>query len=304
MVGWRIADRDLEGAVPDDTTAFPDGPGRNPDPDGLDRLWEDYRATGAPEARERLILHYVPLVKYVAARVAARAPAFVQRSDLASAGVFGLIASIDRYDPGRGIRFETYAISRIRGAILDELRVQDRLPRSVRTMARRIDGARAELAATLKRSPSDHEVAALLEVDVTVVREALRSLRASAVIDLDRVIHPDAGDGEPLLERVTGVTGGPLQDPAHQDRRTRLVDAINALEERERLVLTLYYFGALTLADIAEVIGLSEARVWQVRARAVERLRDEWLATDDADSEPAPPGGAGPLSRAATSGTR
>jgi RNA polymerase sigma factor for flagellar operon FliA len=243
-------------------------------------LWEAYRARGSADARESLILHYAPLVKYVAGRIRSRAPTFVEQADLTSVGIFGLIDAVERFDPARGVRFESYAITRIRGAILDELRKVDRVPRSVRTMARRIDEAQSELQLELKRTPTDEEIAEHLGVDVSAVWDVMRQVGEAAVLGLDQITYGAEGGSASLIDRVIGVPGEPGRGPAAQERRTLLVEAINELEERERMVVTLYYFGGLTLADIAEVMGLSEARICQIRGRAVETLRMVWRSDD------------------------
>jgi RNA polymerase sigma factor for flagellar operon FliA len=245
-------------------------------PDETAALWEAYRARGSAEARERLILLYAPLVKYVAGRIRSRAPGYVEQAELTSVGIFGLIDAIQRFDPARGVRFESYALTRIRGAILDELRRVDRVPRSVRATYRRIEEAEAELQSELKRTPTDEEVAAHLGLEIAVVRDVMRRVGEAAVLGLDQIVYSSQEDGAALIDRVTGMLGEPSAGPAAQERRTLVVDAINALEERERIVVTLYYYGGMTLGDIAEVLGLSEARVCQIRSKAVQALRGAW----------------------------
>jgi RNA polymerase sigma factor FliA len=251
--------------VPDDTTTFPNE---------LAELWEEYRELGSAEARERLILHYAPLVRYVAARVAGGFPDFVDRDELASSGVIGLIDAVERFDPERGARFESYALLRIRGSILDELRLVDWLPRSVRSAARQIEQAQEDLESELKRSASDDEVAERLGMEVDDVRRAMQQVGEAAVLGLDH-LSAERDDGKPdtLMDRVSGHPGDPSHTPAEQERRVRVVESINTLEERERVVVTLYYYGGMTLADIGEMLELSEARICQLRGQAIERLR-------------------------------
>jgi RNA polymerase sigma factor for flagellar operon FliA len=249
-----------------DTTTFPDEPAQ---------LWQEYRGCGSPESRERLILHYAPLVKHVAGRIAGGVPDFVERGDLVSSGMFGLIEAIERFDPTRGARFESYAMVRIRGSIVDELREIDWLPRSVRAMFRQIERAQQDLESDLQRNVSDGEVAERLGVDVDDVRRATRQVDEATVLGLDHVTTDrDEGSPETLLDRVAGLPGEGGHTPDDQRRRTHLVESINELEERERVVVTLYYYGGLTLADIGGVLGLSEARVCQMRGHALVRLRD------------------------------
>ncbi len=264
--------------MPQDTTTVTDD---------ADTLWEAYRVGGSTGARERLILHYAPLVKYVAGRIRSRAPVFVEHADLTSVGIFGLIDAVERFDPERGVRFESYAITRIRGAILDELRKVDRVPRSVRTMARRIDEAQSDLQLALQRSPTDEELAGYLAVDVSSVRDVMRQVGEAAVLGLDSITYgSESGPGSAaLIDRVVGVPGEPGRGPAAQERRALVVEAINELDDRERMVVTLYYFGGLTLLDIAEIMGLSEARICQIRGQAVESLRLEWRSEDGPDGD-------------------
>jgi RNA polymerase sigma factor for flagellar operon FliA len=251
-------------AVTQGTTTFPDD---------LAELWQEYRQRDSPEARERLILHYAPLVKYVAGRIAGGFPDFVERGDLVSSGVFGLIDAVERFDPDRGARFETYALLRIRGAILDELRLIDWVPRSVRSMARQIEQAQQDLESELQRPATDEEVAGRLDVHIDDVRTAMRQVGESAVLGLDYAAgEADEGPGS-ILYRVSRFPGEPYQTAREQEQRVLVVESINQLDARERLVVTLYYYGGLTLADIGEVLGLSEARVCQMRGHAIERLR-------------------------------
>jgi len=246
-------------------------------PDDTAAWWEAYRARGSAEARERLILHYAPLVKYAASRIGSRAPGFVEQADLASVGIFGLIDAIERFDPDRGARFESYALTRIKGAILDELRRIDRVPRSVRTMSHRIDEAQADLQSQLQRSPTDEEVADRLGVPVGQVWDVMRQVGEAAVLGLDQLVRGSDDDGATLIDRITGMLGE-AGGPEAQARRTQIVEAINELEERERIVVTLSFYGGMTLADIAEVLGLSEARVCQIRGKAVVALRKAWFS--------------------------
>jgi RNA polymerase sigma factor for flagellar operon FliA len=242
-------------------------------PDELAQLWTEYRQHESIEARERLILHYAPLVKYVAGRIAGGFPDFVERGDLVSSGVFGLIDAVERFDPDRGSRFESYALLRIRGSIMDELRMIDWVPRSVRAMARVIDQAQQDLEAELQRNVTDEEVSERLGVDPGDVRDAIRQVGEASVLGLDHVVAGGSERAEALMARISGLPGEPSHTPEAQERRTRIVEAINQLDERERMVVTLYYYGGLTQADIGEILGLSEARVCQMRGQAMGRLR-------------------------------
>ena len=249
---------------------------RNDDPEAaLADLWAKYVDNRAPELRDRLILHYAPLVKYVAGRVGSGLPAHVEQADLISYGTFGLIDAITRYEPTREVKFESYAMARIRGAIIDELRNTDWIPRSVRMKARAFERAVADLEAKLRRSPTDEEVADELDMDVEDVRKFLGQLSLVNVVALDELLVDDDGGSSPRL-------GDTLQDPSaldpqamaeHGEARQLLARAVEQLPEREKVVVSLYYFEGLTLADIGRVLGVTESRICQLHTKAVLHLR-------------------------------
>jgi RNA polymerase sigma factor for flagellar operon FliA len=240
----------------------------------LAELWTDYVAGRDPGLRDRLILHYAPLVKYVAGRVGSGLPAHVEQADLVSYGTFGLIDAISRYEPTREVKFESYAMARIRGAIIDELRNTDWIPRSVRMKARAFERAVADLEAKLQRTPTEEEVAEVLDMDVEEVRKFLGQLSLVNVVALDELLGGDDG-GSPSL-------GDTLQDSSaldpqamaeHGEARQLLARAVEQLPEREKVVVSLYYFEGLTLADIGRVLGVTESRICQLHTKAVLHLR-------------------------------
>jgi RNA polymerase sigma factor for flagellar operon FliA len=239
-------------------------------------LWSDYKRDSAPEARERLILHYSPLVKFVAGRVAAGLPQNIEQSDLVSYGIFGLIDAIDKFDPGRGFKFETYAISRIKGAIIDELRSIDWVPRSVRAKARAIERAYSKLENELKRTPEDGEVAGELGMSQPELDQVLSQISFVGIVALDELLA--AGNSDRSGSATVGDT---IADRAHDpveafevdEMKHLLADAINRMPDRERLVLTLYYYEGLTLAEIGGVLGVTESRVCQIHTKAILQLR-------------------------------
>jgi len=245
-------------------------------PDELTALWARYKDSGDPTARDRLIVNYSPLVKFVAGRVGVGLPRSVDPADLMSYGIFGLIDAIDKFDPARGFKFETYAIQRIKGAILDELRALDWVPRSVRARAREIERSLAELEHRLQRTPTDEELADHLGVPLEELQDHLAEISSLGVISLDDVLGPDAsGTVADVVADVRGVN--PEAQFQEVETRRILADAINRLPDRERLVLTLYYFEGLTLAEIGEVLGVTESRVCQIHAKSVMSLRNRMV---------------------------
>jgi RNA polymerase sigma factor FliA len=243
--------------------------------DEIQTLWRQFKRTGAPGDRDRLILTYAPLVKYVAGRLGSGLPAHVDEGDLVSYGLLGLISAIERYDPDRDIKFETYAIVRIRGSIIDELRALDWVPRSVRSRAREIERAIAELESKLGRAPTDEEIAGKIGITEEELEESLTDISRSSIAALDELWSggPD-GDQVSLLDTLED-TNGPRPSEALDETEIRetLADAIARLPEREKLVITLYYYEELTLREIGEVLSVTESRVSQLHTKAVLRLR-------------------------------
>jgi RNA polymerase sigma factor for flagellar operon FliA len=238
-------------------------------------LWRR-REKGDDRARERLIVAYSPLVKYVAGRMASRLPAHVDEGDLVSYGLIGLIGAIERYDPDRKIKFETYAMSRIRGAIIDELRSLDWVPRSVRTKARQVEKAHSTLENSLQRAPTEEEIAAKLNVEVEELRETLLKIANSSMLALDE-LWAVGGSGSGKISLLDTISDPEAIDPQREvdgiEIKDRLVAAIESLAERERLVVALYYYESLTLREIGEVLGVTESRVSQIHTKAVIGLR-------------------------------
>ncbi|MFC1435948.1 RNA polymerase sigma factor WhiG [Streptacidiphilus sp. N1-3] len=242
----------------------------------LDDLWRAYKAYGDPRLREQLILHYSPLVKYVAGRVGVGLPANVEQADFVSSGVFGLIDAIEKFDPERAIKFETYAISRIRGAIIDELRALDWIPRSVRQKARAVERAYATLEVSLKRTPNDPEVAAEMGIALDDLHTIFSQLSLANVVALDELLHPggESGDGVSLVDTLVDNTAdNPVEVAEGRELRRLLARAINTLPDREKTVVSLYYYEGLTLAEIGQVLGVTESRVSQIHTKAVLQLR-------------------------------
>ncbi len=245
--------------------------------------WRRYKRQGDQRAREQLIVAYSPLVKYVAGRLASGLPAHVEEADLISYGLMGLMNAVERFELEREIKFETYAITRIRGAIIDELRTQDWVPRSVRARAREIERANAKLENRLQRAPTDEEVAAALDISVEEFQESLLQISTSTIAALDELwtVSDASGDQVSLLDTLHDP-GAP--DPSRavdeSELKDRVADAIARLPEREKLVVALYYYENLTLREIGEVLGVTESRVSQLHTKAVLRLRSR-MSDDD-----------------------
>jgi RNA polymerase sigma factor for flagellar operon FliA len=239
-------------------------------------LWQRYRENGDPRARERLVVAYSPLVKYVAGRLSSGLPAHVEEADLISYGLLGLISAIERFEPEREIKFETYAIPRVRGAIIDELRALDWVPRSVRARAREIERANVKLEHHLQRAPTDEEMATELGIEVEEFQESLIQISNSTIAALDELwtVSDSSGDQVSLLDTLQDPTA---PDPAKAmdatELKDRVADAIARLPEREKLVIALYYYENLTLREIGEVLGVTESRISQLHTKAVLRLR-------------------------------
>jgi RNA polymerase sigma factor for flagellar operon FliA len=242
----------------------------------LQDLWRRYKASGDERARERLVVAYSPLVKYVAGRMSSGLPGHVEEADLISYGLGGLISAIERFDLSREIKFETYAITRIRGAIIDELRNLDWVPRSVRARAREIERAHAKLEAKLQRVPTDEEISKEIGLTVDEFRDSLLAIANSSVTALDELwaVSDASGDSVSLLDTLPDQSApNPEQIVDANELKDRIADAISRLPEREKLVIALYYYENLTLREIGEVLGVTESRVSQLHTKAVLRLR-------------------------------
>ena len=241
-------------------------------------LWQRYKANGDPALRDRLILQYSPLVKYVAGRVSVGLPQSIEHADLTSYGMFGLIDAIEKFDLDKAVKFETYAIARIKGAIIDELRSIDWIPRSVRAKARDVERASAKLELQLRRTPTESELAAELGVGLKELRQTLQQVSLVSVVALDESFAGEESDRQALVDT--------LQDPKAPDPeasfedvelRRLLAESVNRMSEREKTVVVLYYFEGMTLAQIGQVLGVTESRVSQLHTKAVMGLRAKLL---------------------------
>jgi RNA polymerase sigma factor FliA len=243
--------------------------------DDTQTLWLQFRKTGDQGIRDRLILTYAPLVKYVAGRLGSGLPAHVDEGDLVSYGLLGLIGAIERYEPDRDVKFETYAIARIKGAIIDELRAMDWVPRSVRSRAREIERAIGQLEAKTGRAPTDEEIAKKVGITVEELEDSLTDIARSSIAALDELWTVSGqGDQIALIDTIEDTDAPDPQGSLSQtEMREAIADAIARLPEREKLVVTLYYYEELTLREIGEVLGVTESRVSQLHTKAILRLK-------------------------------
>lgn len=227
----------------------------------VEDLWEAYKSTGDQELRNRLVLQYSPLVKYVAGRIRSGLPDSVDMTDLVSEGVIGLMDAIEKFQPGRGLRFQTYAVSRIRGAIIDSLRSTDWVPRSVRNRIRDVERAQGALESRLARSPSESELAEEMAISVHELRDIYAKVSYTSLVSMDEL---------GVADELSPASGDALEDA---ETREALMEAVDGLPERDRLIVALYYFEGLTLGEIGQVLGVTESRVSQLHTKATLALR-------------------------------
>jgi RNA polymerase sigma factor for flagellar operon FliA len=279
----RTPERDPAGSR-DSTTLEDDAPDPAAVEAAIAELWRDFKSSADPRLRERLILHYSPLVKYVAGRVGVGLPPNIEQADLVSYGIFGLIDAIEKFDISRAIKFETYAISRIKGAIIDELRAIDWIPRSIRYKAREVERAYAALEAKLHRTPTESEVAGELGIGLDDLHAIFSQVSFVNVIALDELLNVGGERGD-KLSLVDTLEDAKAEDPvaAFETEETKylLARAINTLPEREKIVVTLYYYEGLTLAEIGQVLGVTESRICQMHTKAVLQLRGKLADSRD-----------------------
>ncbi|MBI4666551.1 MAG: FliA/WhiG family RNA polymerase sigma factor [Nitrospinae bacterium] len=229
---------------------------------------------GTPEA-DRLILEYSPLIKYIAHRLAVRLPPHVELDDLISSGVIGLIDAIEKFNPDKETQFKTYAEIRIRGAMLDELRSQDWVPRSVRQKATNLSSAYAKLEQSLGRPAEDDEVAQSMGVSMEEFYDLLHQAAGQAILSVEDLGGVDKdGEKRDIMEVLAGTKATDPETLARlEEVRTIIAKSIDMLPEKERLLVSLYYYEELTMKEIGEVLGITESRVSQLHTKAVMRLR-------------------------------
>jgi RNA polymerase sigma factor for flagellar operon FliA len=239
--------------------------------DDVMAIWTEYKKTGDRSLRNQLVEQYLPLVRYTAERIAAKLPSEVDTEDLVSAGLFGLLDAIEAFDLARGVKFETYCSPRIRGAILDELRTMDWVPRLVRSRAHRLESVTKILRAELGRSPTDDEIAGRLAVPRGELNKLFRDATAVSIVSLSRRFYDDDSSRE--LQEIDVLEDHHGRDPFQDFSKRDLRDAVmQNLGRVERLILVLYYYEEMTMKEIGATLDLSESRVSQMHSGILARL--------------------------------
>jgi RNA polymerase sigma factor FliA len=246
----------------------------------LENLWQEFKETGSKAAKDKLLVEYSHLVKYTTQRLAVNLPPSVDRDDLYSAGILGLIKAVDTFEPERGFKFETYAGHKIRGAILDELRALDWVPRSVRQKARDLQRTFTRLENTLGRAPYDDEVCEELGVTMEEYEQILSEVTPATIVSLDETMSDAFSDSKDLkmIDQVEDPESlNPLKEMGFDEVKGILKEAIVGLPESERVVVALYHYEELTLKEIGVVLNLTESRVSQIHSKAMMKLRARLL---------------------------
>jgi len=237
------------------------------------QLWEQYKTNHDQRIKDALIMKYASFVKYVAGRIAVNLPSNVEFDDLVSYGILGLIDAIDKYDSDRNVKFKTYAKTRIRGAIFDELRVLDWTPRSIRQKARKLEKAYAKLEGKLGRDARDEEIAEYLNIDISELHKLFDETKKSLLLSLDEIFYDDE-EGSSRFDFIEDQkSDNPQSKIEEAEAKKILADAISKLSDRERMVITLYYYEELTSKEIGKILGVSDSRVSQLHTKAILRLR-------------------------------
>ncbi len=242
-----------------------------------EELWKEYRKTHKQEIRDTLIKQYAPLVKYVAGKISVGMPQNVDFDDLVGFGVFGLFDAIEKFDPEKHVKFKTYAVTRIRGAIFDELRSIDWVPRSVRQKTREIEETIQSLEADLGRSASDQEVAKAMNMSIDQYNQMVLKVRGTSILSLNDVwFTGDDSDKVSIQDSIESPVSLQPDSIAEKDEIRRvIVEAINELPDKEKKVLVLYYYEDLTLKEIGKVLEVTESRISQLHTKAIMRLRSK-----------------------------
>ncbi len=247
----------------------------------IDELWKQYKDNGSQQAKDKILAEYAPLVKYTAQRISYNLPKSVDVGDLAGSGVFGLIKAVESFDPSLGFKFETFATHKIRGAILDELRALDWVPRSIRQKSKNLQGVYARLEQQLGRVPYDDEVAADLGVSMSEFESLLSEVAPSTLVSLEEQLPDRSGESKSLslIDTIEDPSGSnPLKELGYREVKRILKETIGDLPEKEKLVVALYHYEELTLKEIGKVLGITESRVSQIHSKAMLKLKGRVLA--------------------------
>ena len=244
--------------------------------DDMKTVWAEFQIDRDPALKEQLLVNYLPLVKIVASRMKVSLPNSVVLDDLVGAGTMGLINSVDHFNPDLGFKFETYAVPRIRGAILDGLRDYDWVPRSIRAKERMVSRAMVALEEQLNRVPTDEELATRLELTVSDYHKLLDEVSATSLLSFDHPMGTDEGQTTSLYDVVENKHyDSPLDIMERKEIKTLMVKLINSLPEQEKLVMALYYYEELTLKEIGQVLDISESRVSQIHTKIIINLKNK-----------------------------
>lgn len=237
----------------------------------INKIWNDYRQNKSPELRDQLIIEYSPIVRYVAGRLAIHLGSHMDFDDLISCGIFGLIDAIDKYDMLKGVKFETYASLRIRGAIIDSIRQMDWVPRSLRQKNKKLEKIYRELGSELGRDPTDEELAKELSLSTEETRELVKDSAILSLISLDDYMEQNYDN----FENPETPTDTPESHLNKQELRRILTEAIEDLSEKEKLVVSLHYFDELNLREISKVLKVSESRISQIHSKALLKMQSK-----------------------------
>lgn len=235
----------------------------------LDQLWKQYKENGQKDAKEKLIVHYIEIVKIIAGRLYSTYQSHVDYEDLVSYGVIGLIDAVEKFDIGKGVKFETYANIRIRGAVIDQIRSLDWIPRSKRQKFKHLEEAMDRLILERGESLTDNEMARALGISIDEYGEMLAEMSTLSVVSLDEKISENAN----FNIKSENISFNPQESLDERETKRMLTMAIEQLPERERLIVTLYYYEELTYKEIAEVLGVSESRISQLHTKAILKMK-------------------------------
>ncbi len=274
-----IREKKQDNSAMDGLLQAPTEAANNPMED-INRIWTEFRASGSKELKDKLLVQYAGVVKHVAHRIAVSLPASVEYDDLVGSGIMGLIKAVESFEPERGLKFETFATHKIRGAILDELRTLDWVPRSVRQKARTLHKAYAQLENEYGRMPYDDEVAAHLNITLDEFETMVTESAPTTILSLEEAL-PSRGEENKslsLIDTIEDTQGSnPLQELGFKEVKRILKETISALPEKEKLVVALYHYEELTLKEIGQVLNLTESRVSQIHSKAMLKLKGKLL---------------------------